>query len=90
LLLNWSYASQDHSLAKTYCHLEEIIFPPATELVNLYQAAKTGYVMGIQEEINRIRQLDEKYTGFSNKLSELVAEFEDEEIVAMIQPYLSA
>jgi hypothetical protein len=46
--------------------------------------------MGIQEEINRIRQLDEKYTGFSNKLSELVAEFEDEEIVAMIQPYLSA
>ncbi|WP_224095226.1 ATP-binding protein [Nostoc sp. MS1] len=89
LFLNWIYASDHNSSAKTYRYPEEIIFPPATELVNLYQAAKTGYVMGIQEEINRIRQLDEKYTGFSNKVSELIAEFEDEEIVAMIQPYLS-
>jgi signal transduction histidine kinase/ActR/RegA family two-component response regulator len=88
LCLNWSYDSDDNSSVLKSCYPNEIIFPPATELVNLYQAAKAGYVMGIQEEINRIRQLDEKYTGFSNKVSELIAEFEDEEIVAMIQPYL--
>lgn len=58
-------------------------------MVNLYQAAKAGYVVGIQEEITRIQQLDKKYTRFTVKVSELIAEFEDEAIVSMIQPHLS-
>ncbi|WP_414752194.1 ATP-binding protein [Anabaena sp. CCY 9910] len=88
LSLKWIYSLNDDSSAKIST-TEEIIFPPPTELFNLYQAAKAGYVVGIQEEITRIQQLDKRYTRFTVKVSELIAEFEDEAIVAMIQPHLS-
>ncbi|MBD2500200.1 response regulator [Anabaena azotica FACHB-119] len=88
LFLKWIY-SPDEPSTSMYLDTEEIIFPPSKELLNLYQAAKAGYVTGIQEEINRIRELDEKYTEFSDKVAELIAEFEDEAIVEMIQPYIS-
>ncbi|MBD2345174.1 hybrid sensor histidine kinase/response regulator [Anabaena subtropica] len=89
LSIKWIYSASHNSSVKINSYTEEIIFPPGTELVNLYQAAKAGYVVGIQEEIARIEQLDQKYTSFTDKVSELIAEFEDEAIVAMIQPYIS-
>lgn len=67
---------------------EEIVFPPSVELINLYQAAKAGYIVGIQEEISRIQKLDEKYKQFSRLVWEFLEDFEDEAIVQMIQPYL--
>ncbi|HEY9799320.1 MAG TPA: ATP-binding protein [Leptolyngbyaceae cyanobacterium] len=88
LFLKWIDCDDDSSTGMCLDR-EEIIFPPAKELLYLYQSAKAGYVTGIQEEISRIRQLDEKYTGFSDKVAELIAEFEDEAIAEMIQPYIS-
>jgi signal transduction histidine kinase len=73
-----------------YPNSEELIFPPATELIKLYQAAKAGYVVGIQEEVNRIQQLDEKYHNFTTQVYKLLEDFEDELIVKMIQPYLNS
>jgi hypothetical protein len=67
---------------------EEIVYPPSVELINLYQAAKAGYIVGIQEEISRIQNLDEKYTQFSRLVLQFLEDFEDEAIVQMIQPYL--
>ncbi|AFY44016.1 ATP-binding protein [Nostoc sp. PCC 7107] len=67
---------------------DDIIFPPAIELMNLYQAAKAGYVMGIQEEVDRIQKLDNKYINFTNKILKLIEDFEDETIVEMLKPYL--
>lgn len=89
LFLRWIYSPHVNYCTEGDSHTQEVIFPPAKELLNLYQAAKAGYVMGIQEEISRIRQLDAEYAEFSDKVSKLIAEFEDEAIVAMIQPYLA-
>lgn len=66
----------------------EIIFPPAIELVNLYQAAKAGYIVDIKAEVTRIQNLDQKYQPFVNKILQLLEEFEDEAIVDLIQPQL--
>ncbi len=51
-------------------------------------AAKAGYVLEIQEEANRIQRLDFDYTPFTNKILELLEEFEDEAIVEFIKPKL--
>lgn len=67
---------------------EEIVFPPSAELINLYQAAKAGYTVGIQEEISRIQNLEEKYQKFCSQLWRLVENFDDEAIVEMILPYV--
>ncbi|MBD2453095.1 response regulator [Nostoc sp. FACHB-87] len=89
LNLDWIYADSQPSVEIIHNVKEEIIFPPASELVNLYQAAKAGYVMGIQEEINRIQNLDHKYAIFTNKILKLIEDFEDEAIVEMLKPYLN-
>ncbi|QLE58449.1 hybrid sensor histidine kinase/response regulator [Nostoc sp. TCL26-01] len=89
LNLIWIYSSVNDYSEEVYTDVKEIIFPPVSELVSLYQAAKTGYVVGMQEEINRIQQIDRKYANFVNKVCMLINEFDDEAIVEMIQPYLS-
>ncbi len=52
LQLVWIYQSNQSS-ATLDVDCQEIIFPPSAELADLYQAAKAGYVLEIQEEANR-------------------------------------
>jgi signal transduction histidine kinase/CheY-like chemotaxis protein len=87
LQLVWIYQS-NQSFLNIDTDFQEIIFPPSTELVDLYQAAKAGYILEIQEEADRIQKLDANYTPFTNKILELLEEFEDETIVEFIQPKL--
>ncbi|WGV23758.1 ATP-binding protein [Halotia branconii] len=88
LQLVWIYQSNQSSTTLDV-NFQEITFPPSVELVNLYQAAKSGYVLEIQEEVNRIQKLNSEYTLFTNKILELLEEFEDEAIVEFIKPKLS-
>ncbi|MGH1396364.1 MAG: sensor histidine kinase, partial [Trichormus sp.] len=67
---------------------QEIVFPPPGELIHLYQAAKARYTVGIQEEISRIQNLEEKYQEFCRRVWQLMENFDDEVIVEMILPYL--
>ncbi|MBF2019472.1 MAG: response regulator [Hydrococcus sp. C42_A2020_068] len=67
----------------------EILIPPAPELGSLYQAAKAGYVLEIQKEVDRLKQLAPQYATFAEKVAELVGEYETEAIIELIQPYLS-
>lgn len=50
----------------------------------MYKAAKSGYILEIQEEIQRIKTLDSKYLGFANSILDLAEEFDDEAIVKLI------
>ncbi|MBE9003613.1 response regulator [Fortiea sp. LEGE XX443] len=88
LKLDWIYANSHQSHEVLPDATEDIIIPPATEIALLYQAAKSGYIMGIQEEIDRIQKLDSKYVKFTNTILKLIEEFEDEAIVEMLKPYL--
>ncbi|WP_103126214.1 ATP-binding protein [Nostoc cycadae] len=89
LKLDWIYEDINSNQHIPSDDNDHIIFPPATELVNLYQAAKAGYVMGIREEVDRIQKLDHKYLNFNNKILKLIEEFEDEAIVELLKSYFS-
>ncbi|WP_375512002.1 ATP-binding protein [uncultured Nostoc sp.] len=84
LNLTWIYEVKNEFL-ETNIPLEEMIFPPSEQLVNLYNAAKTGYIQEIQEEADSIKNLDPKYTVFANKILKLVENFDDEAIVNLIK-----
>jgi signal transduction histidine kinase/CheY-like chemotaxis protein len=64
------------------------IVPPANELAILYQAAQDGFIADIQQEANRLKQLNTEYTPFANKLLELSQKFDDEAILNLLKPYI--
>jgi len=64
------------------------VMPPLEELFVLYRAAQDGFMSDIQQEANRLKQLDSRYTPFANKLLELSQQFDDEGIVNLLQPHI--
>lgn len=63
--------------------------PPLSELSNLLECAKRGQIKGIQQELERLAQLDENYQPFVNKLSSLVKEFNINKIRQFLQEILN-
>ncbi|MGL4503118.1 MAG: hypothetical protein ACRCU2_28910, partial [Planktothrix sp.] len=59
------------------------------ELISLYNFAKGGYILDIQNEANRIKQLDAQYTDFADYIIQLAETFEDEQIIRFIHPYIN-
>jgi signal transduction histidine kinase/CheY-like chemotaxis protein len=91
----WLYDSNEQSGAElplstsVAAPATEIIVPPAIELTALYKAVRTGYVLDIRAEINRLQHLNSDYTTFIRKISELVDEFEMDAIIKLLEPYLA-
>ncbi|MEM9539384.1 MAG: ATP-binding protein [Cyanobacteria bacterium P01_E01_bin.42] len=67
----------------------ELIFPPARELVALYNIVLDGYLTEIQSEIERIENLDRKYVVFARKILKLADAFESEAILQLIEPLIN-
>ena len=90
LQLRWIYETREELISKNpeSTKIGEMTIPPGELLTALYQAAKRGYISGIEESANQLKQLDPKYTAFANKVLELAEEFEDEAIVELVKPYL--
>jgi hypothetical protein len=86
--LIWLYEENEISEQED-SYVREMIIPPAPELGTLYQAAKAGYVLEIQAEVDRLKQLAPQYAAFAKKISELASEYETEAIIELIQPHLS-
>ncbi|MEH2277731.1 MAG: ATP-binding protein [Nostoc sp.] len=84
LNLTWIYEEKNKFL-ESIIPLEEMIFPPEEQLINLYKAAQTGYIQEIQYEADYIKSLDKKYTTFANKILKLAEDFDDEAIVNLIK-----
>ena len=82
LNLQWIYEAE-----KTEPQVEkgEIIFPTSQELQTLYQAAKIGDIMVVEEEANRLAETESKYRAFSDRVRELAAEFDDGAIARLIE-----
>lgn len=90
--LTWIHKTKDELIAPTQLastQIEQMVIPPKEALTALYQAAKTGYILGIQQEAIRLKQLDSEYTAFAQKILELAEAFEDEAIAKLLKPYLS-
>jgi signal transduction histidine kinase/DNA-binding NarL/FixJ family response regulator len=92
--LEWIYEETTETCDTQPCSIRDaaaadMTIPPPAELVELYRAAKGGYISTIQKEAYRLKQSDPKYGTFSHKILALAAEFEDEAILELVQPYIS-
>ncbi|MGK7874057.1 MAG: ATP-binding protein [Xenococcaceae cyanobacterium] len=65
-----------------------MLLPPTEEVLILYKAAQIGQIKRIRQEAIRLEQLDHKYKKFAAKVLELADNFEDEEIVKMLEHYI--
>ena len=62
---------------------------PASEyLKKLYEAAKKGDVEDIKIEANQIRKLGSEYLPFVNRILELADNFDDPEIIKLVETFL--
>lgn len=83
----WVYDAEDEFVPhdqKIVVPIDQMVFPPAQELTALLKATKSGYIVDIQEEANRLKQLNPKYTVFADKVIELANNFEDEAILNLL------
>jgi len=62
----------------------EILLPPAAELQEIINAARIGDIDRIETEATRLRQLDVAYIPFADKIAELAGEFNDTEILHLV------
>ncbi len=64
---------------------EKLVSPPSNEMDILYELAIVGDMQGIQERANGLKQLDELYIPFANKLHDLARNFEEQAVLALIE-----
>ncbi|MDX2243625.1 MAG: PAS domain S-box protein [Leptolyngbyaceae cyanobacterium bins.302] len=86
LQLQWLYEEQKSS-TQAILESEEIVVPPAPELQKLRELAMKGNFIGITKQAALLEQMDVKYSPFTKKLYQLAKSFQDQEILALLQPY---
>jgi signal transduction histidine kinase/ActR/RegA family two-component response regulator len=88
LELQWIYETAPE-MAEPSAVVDNVVdwvMPAPEELAALYQAAQDGFMADIQQEANRLKQLNHQYAPFANKLLELSQQFDDEAILNLLQP----
>jgi signal transduction histidine kinase/DNA-binding NarL/FixJ family response regulator len=96
LKLEWIYdqqqpletASASPVVVASNAESEELKVPALDALMKLYEAAKRGDVEDIKIEANRIRELGSQYLPFVNRVLELADNFDDPEIVKLVEKFL--
>ena len=68
----------------------DFIIPPMEEMEVLYELAMLGSMKKIRDRAAYLETLDEKYTPFADRLKYLAQEFQEEDIVMLIEKYLNA
>ncbi|MDY7013520.1 MAG: PAS domain-containing protein, partial [Cyanobacteriota bacterium] len=86
LELQWIYetASEAADSSAGASEPAELVVPPSEELAFLYQAARDGFMTDIQQEANRLKQLNPEYGPFANQLLKLSQQFDDEAILNLL------
>ena len=68
----------------------EIVPPPPEELARLYDLAKRGRVKAIEEQAEKIAQLDDKFAAFAHEIRTLAQGFQSKKIQDFIKQYLDS
>ncbi|NEP41433.1 MAG: response regulator, partial [Okeania sp. SIO2H7] len=92
LRLEWVYKSTENPeeiIEEQATNSSEMVVPPAAELQEIVSAARIGDIDRIETEATRLRQLDIAYIPFADKIAELAGEFNDTEIVRLVESYLA-
>jgi len=83
--LEWVYEPKEIEEGADSSNIEELVVPPKAELETVFKAARIGDIELIQTEANRIKQLDDKYKAFGDRLLELAGEFEYKPIFNLLK-----
>ncbi len=83
LQLTWNYEEVEVVVSE-----QEIIFPPASELEQIYQAGRIGDMDTVINEANRLEQLNPEYKPFVDRLREFTDNFDDTGIRKFIEPIM--
>ena len=90
LKLEWTY--EEIHLQSTeksqITESEPLVPPPTEELEALHELATMGDIRRIRELAIQLETLDEKYIPFARKLLKLAKDFEDSQIMALVEEYL--
>ncbi|MEG4504153.1 ATP-binding protein [Microcoleus sp. F6_B4] len=65
----------------------ELIIPPSTELVALFNAARIGDIEVVEQEANRLKQINGNYIPFANKILLFAKNFEEKELLAFMKTH---
>lgn len=87
LELHWIYETptQTDATSAEEDNPTDWLVPASAELIVMYQAAQDGFMADIQQEANRLKQLNPQYAPFANKLLDLSQKFDDEGIINLLQ-----
>jgi signal transduction histidine kinase len=88
LKLNWIYETTLDE-EKEDAVSGGLVIPPAKELQTLYEVAQIGHIERIKQEVLRLQKLDTRYKAFATNVLTLADDFEDEEIVSLLESYLN-
>ncbi|MEG4853831.1 ATP-binding protein [Microcoleus sp. B5-D4] len=66
----------------------ELVIPPSTELVALFNAARIGDIEVVEQEADRLKQIDGNYLPFANKILQFAKNFEEKELLAFVKKHL--
>ena len=92
LQLEWVYESQNpRNQVGSSKNLvsQELVAPPEEVLLKIYDAARIGDIEAIEVEAESVKNLDARYQTFSDRVLKLAAEFEDAEIMKLVEVYLN-
>ena len=87
LELHWVYetVSETDEISATVSDSQDWVMPPQEELAVIYRAAQEGFIAEIQQEANRLKQLNPQYATFANKILELSQMFDEEAILTLLK-----
>lgn len=68
---------------------ETIIAPPIEDINQLYDLALKGRIVAIQKEVEKLAQLDERYSSFTQEILHLTQKFQINAIQEFLKKYLS-
>ncbi|BAY96188.1 Cache sensor hybrid histidine kinase [Tolypothrix tenuis PCC 7101] len=91
--INWIYQESNHNIPESVIFSEysptEWVFPATDELKTLVNAATIGDITGVEQEAQRLQNLDNKYLPFTTKLLELTQNLDEEAIIKLVKQYIS-
>ncbi|MCF4970540.1 PAS domain-containing protein [Nostoc sp. CMAA1605] len=85
LNLEWLYEQPE--IVKQSTENLEIIAPPPAEIATIYELVMKGNFKGIIKQAVLLEETDQKYLPFAKKLQQLAKNFQDQEILSLIQSY---
>ncbi|MEM7345423.1 MAG: ATP-binding protein [Chloroflexota bacterium] len=88
--LTWVYEQLHPNTQVTLAETTEPLIPPPMEQLNaMYEYAQLGNMRAIREEADQISNMGEHYHPFAKHIRKLAQEFEDEQIITLLEQFLT-